>query len=261
MIIEANGIRMNYELSGPQGAPAVVLSHSLGCSLGMWDPQIPLLEAHFRVLRYDTRGHGGTDAPEGPYTMALLGEDALALLEGLGIERVHWIGLSMGGMIGQHLALHHANRFRSLVLCDTAATMPAEKQPVWQERIETARQKGMAALVEATMERWLTRSFLDGRSPELDRIRQQFLATPVNGYIGCTEAIRRIDFLDRLPEINLRTLVIVGEEDPATTVDGARAIHERIAGSRLVVLPSAAHLSNVEQAEAFNRSVLEFLQS
>jgi len=261
MIIEANGIGVNYELSGPQDAPIVVLSHSLGCSLEMWNSQIPLLEAHFRVLRYDTRGHGDTDAPEGPYTMPLLGEDALALLEVLGIDRVHWIGLSMGGMIGQYLALHHANRFRSLVLCDTAAKMPAEKQPEWQERMETARQKGMEALVEATMERWLTRSFLDQHPPELDRIRQQFLATPVNGYIGCTEAIRRIDFLDRLPEINLRTLVIVGEEDPATPVDAARAIHERIAGSRMVVLPSAAHLSNVEQAEAFNRALLEFLES
>ena len=260
MIIEANGIRMNYELSGAHDAPTVMLSHSLGCRLDMWDAQVPALESRFRVLRYDTRGHGATDAPEGPYTMALLGQDALSLMEGLGIHEVHWIGLSMGGMIGQYIALNHAHRFKSMVLCDTAAVMPKENQPLWDERIDTARQKGMEALVEATMERWFTRSFLDSRSPEVDRIRAQFLSTPVTGYIGCSEAIRRIDFLDRLSQINLPTLVMVGAEDPATPVEAARAIQERIPDAGLVVLPSAAHLSNIEQSEAFSASLLQFMQ-
>ena len=261
MIIEANGIRMNYELSGAQDAPTLVLSHSLGCSLDMWDAQVPVLQDRFRVLRYDTRGHGGTDAPEGPYTMALLGKDALTLLEVLGIDEVHWIGLSMGGMIGQYIALNYAHRFKSMVLCDTAGSMPEEKQPLWDERIHAARQKGMGALVEATMERWFTRSFLDRHPPEVDRIREQFLSTPVTGYIGCTEAIRRIDFLDGLSQVGLPTLVMVGAEDPATPVEAARAIHERLPDAKLVVLPSAAHLSNVEQAGAFNRSLLQFLLS
>jgi 3-oxoadipate enol-lactonase len=260
MIIEANGIRMNYELSGAHDAPTVMLSHSLGCRLDMWEAQVPALEDRFRVLRYDTRGHGGTDAPEGAYTMALLGQDALALLEALGIREVHWIGLSMGGMIGQYIALNHAHRFKSVVLCDTAAAMPEENQPLWDERIKTARQKGMGALVEATMERWFTRSYLDRRPPEVDRIREQFLSTPVTGYIGCSEAIRRIDFLDRLYQVNLPTLVMVGAEDPATPVEAARAMHERIPDSGLVVLPSAAHLSNIEQSEAFNQALLQFLQ-
>jgi 3-oxoadipate enol-lactonase len=260
MIIEANGIRMNYELSGAHDAPTVMLSHSLGCRLDMWDAQVPALESRFRVLRYDTRGHGGSEAPEAAYTMEVLGQDALALMEALAIREVHWIGLSMGGMIGQYIALNHAHRFKSMVLCDTAAAMPEENQPRWEERIDTARRKGMGALVEATMERWFSRSFLDRCPPEVDRIREQFLSTPVTGYVGCSEAIRRIDFLDRLYEVNLPTLVIVGAEDPATPVEAARAIQERIPHAELVVLPSAAHLSNIEQSEAFNRSLLQFLQ-
>jgi 3-oxoadipate enol-lactonase len=260
MIIEANGIRMNYKLSGAQGAPTVMLSHSLGCGLDMWDAQVPILGDHFRVLRYDTRGHGGTEATDGPYTMTLLGEDALALMEALGIDQVHWIGISMGGMIGQHIALNHPRRFKSIVLCDTAASVPEENQPLWDERIEMARQGGMGALVEATMERWFTRSFLDRHPPQVDRIREQFLSTPVTGYIGCSEAIRRIDFLDGLRQVSLPTLIIAGAEDPAIPVETARAIQKQIRDARLVILPSAAHLSNVEQAEAFNTAVLQFLR-
>jgi 3-oxoadipate enol-lactonase len=261
MIVEANGIRMNYELSGAQDAATVVLSHSLGCRLDMWEAQVPVLGDRFRVLRYDTRGHGGTEAPDGPYTMALLGEDALALLDALGIPEVHWIGLSMGGMIGQYIALNHAHRFKSMVLCDTAAAMPEENQPLWDERIRTARQHGMGALVEATMERWFTGSFLDRHPPEVDRIREQLLSTPVAGYIGCSEAIRHIDFLDGLGQVRLPTLVMVGAEDPATPVEAARAIQERIPSAGLVVLPSSAHLTNVEQSEAFNSALLQFLKA
>jgi 3-oxoadipate enol-lactonase len=192
--------------------------------------------------------------------MALLGQDALALLEALEIDTVHWIGLSMGGMIGQYIAIHHAHRLKSLVLCDTAASMPEENQPLWDERIDTARQKGMAALVEVTMERWFTRSFLDRRPPQVDRIREQFLSTPVTGYLGCSEAIRRIDFLDGLSQVHLPTLVMVGAEDPATPVEAAQAIQERIPDAGLVVLPSAAHLSNIEQRDAFNEALIQFLQ-
>jgi len=260
MIIEANGIRMNYEISGARDAPIVMLSHSLGCRLDMWDAQVPVLEGRFRVLRYDTRGHGATDAPEGAYTMALLGQDALALLDALQIREVHWIGLSMGGMIGQYIALNHPHRFKSIVLCDTAGAMPEENQPLWDERIDAARRKGMEALVEVTMERWFTRSFLDRRPPEVDRIREQFLSTTVTGYIGCSEAIRRIDFLDRLHQVSLRTLVMVGAEDPATPVEAAKTIQERIPDAGLVVLPSAAHLSNIEQHETFNEALIQFLQ-
>ncbi|MGD8226791.1 MAG: 3-oxoadipate enol-lactonase [Desulfobacteraceae bacterium] len=260
MQIEANGIKMNYELSGKMGAPHVMLSHSLGSSLVMWDPQLAVLEPHYQVLRYDTRGHGGSDAPSGAYTLEMLGRDALGLIDALGIDKLHFIGLSMGGMIGQYLALNHANRLESLVLCDTAAILPKEAQPIWKQRIQLAREKGLEALVDETLERWFTPSFLAQSPPEVQSIHQQFLATPMTGYMGCSEAIRGLNYLERLSEIKIPTLIMVGEEDPGTPVAAAEAMHQRIAGSTLVVLPSAAHLSNVEQTATFNTALLSFLQ-
>jgi 3-oxoadipate enol-lactonase len=260
MEIKANGIQIHYELSGKEGARVVVLSHSLGCSLAMWDPQLQSLEPNYRVLRYDTRGHGGTDAPSGAYTMDMLGADAIGLLDALGIDMVHWIGLSMGGMIGQCLALNHPHRLNSLALCDTAALIPEDAQPVWQERLNVARDKGMQALVESTLARWFTQPYLSRNPPAVNQIRRQFLATPVAGYIGCSEAIRRLDYLEQLPEIKKPTLFIVGEDDLGTPVATSEAMQQRIPGSRLVVLSSAAHLSNVEQAEAFNNALIEFLE-
>ena len=259
MKIEANGIQVNYEWSGKEGAPVVVLSHSLACSLDMWDPQKEALDAHFRVLRYDTRGHGGSDAPEGAYTMEQLGEDAIGLLDALEIDVVHWVGLSMGGMIGQCLALNHAHRLRRLALCDTGAIVPEEAQPIWKERIDTAREKGLEGHLQPTLERWFTTPFLSKNPPGVALITKHFLATPVAGYVGCIEAIRRLNYLERLSEIRTPTLIIVGEDDPGTPVAAAEAMRDRIADSRLVVLPSAAHLSNVEQPEAFTDALVGFL--
>jgi len=260
MQVKAKDIMVNYELSGKQGASVVMLSHSLGSGLVMWDPQMELLEPHFRVLRYNTRGHGGTDAPEGAYTLEQLGEDAIALMDALNIDVVHWVGLSMGGMIGQYIALNHAHRLRSLALCDTRAISPEESQLVWQKRIETARKSGMKALLEAALERWFTPSYLSQNPPQLEVIRKQFLATPVAGFVGCAEALRRLNYLEQLSEVTTPTLIIVGEDDPGTPVEASEAMHERIPNSRLVVLPSARHFSNVEQADAFNRALIEFLQ-
>ena len=166
----------------------------------------------------------------------------------------------MGGMIGQCLGLNHPDRFKSLVLCDTASIVPAEAQPMWQERLDKVGKKGMEALSEETMERWFTPAFLKQNPPLVKLIREQILATSVPGYIGCMEAIRRLNYLDRISEIKAPTLIIVGEDDPGMPVSSAEAMHNQIAGSRLVVLPSARHLSNVEQAEAFNTALLEFLK-
>jgi 3-oxoadipate enol-lactonase len=260
MKVEANGIQMNYEISGREGKPVALLSHSLGSSMMMWRPQMTALEAHFRVLRYDMRGHGGTEAPAGAYTLDQLGADAIGLLDALGIDAVHWVGLSLGGMIGQNIALNHADRLRSLSLCDTAAVLPEDAQPIWQERMRRARQKGMDDLVQETLERWFTADYLSKDPPEVEQIRGLFLATPVAGYIGCSEAIRKLNYLERLREIKLPTLIIVGEDDPGTPLSAAEAMHERISASRLVILPSAAHLSNVERPEAFNNALLAFLQ-
>lgn len=259
MKIKANGIQMNYELSGREDAQVVVLGHSLASSLVMWRPQIDTLSQRYRVLCYDTRGHGGTDAPAPPYTLAQLGEDAMALLDALDIDVVHWVGLSMGGMIGQCIALNHPGRFRSLSLCDTAAVLPKEADPVWQERIDLARIEGMAPLVQSTLERWFTPPYLAFNPPMVDVIRRHMLATPVDGYVGCSEAIRGLNYLDRLSEIKVPTLIMVGEDDPGTPVDASQAMHDRIPQSQLVVLPSAAHLSNIEQTEGFNHALMEFL--
>jgi 3-oxoadipate enol-lactonase len=259
MLIKANGIRINYVLSGKKGAPVVALSHSLGSSLEMWHPQIAVLEPHYQVLRYDMRGHGKTDVPRGPYSLELLAEDVVGLLDALRIERIHFIGLSIGGMIGQSLALSQVRRLQTLILCDTAAIVPKEGQPAIQERVDAARERGLKALLEPTMERWFTPSFIEKNPPSLGIIRREFLATPVEGYVGCSEALRKLNYLDRLPAIKLPTLVIVGEEDPGAPVAAAKAIHERIAESDLVIIPSARHLSNVEQPEIVNKALIDFL--
>jgi 3-oxoadipate enol-lactonase len=259
MFVEANGIKTNYELSGKEQAPVVVLSHSLACSMLMWTPQLKRLESDFRVLRYDTRGHGGSDAPPEPYRLSDLVDDAIGLLDALAIDRVHWVGLSMGGMIGQGLALSHSDRLTKLVLADTAAIIPDEAQPVWQERIDKVRQEGMKAVAESTLERWFTPDYLRQNLPVVDQIRQQIFATPVKGYIGCSEAIRRLNYSDQLSAIQIPTLIMVGADDPGTPVAASEAMHARISGSKLVVIPSAAHLSNIEQAEIFNTNLMTFL--
>jgi 3-oxoadipate enol-lactonase len=261
MQIQANGIQMNYEWAGKRNAPVVALSHSLASSLIMWEPQMNALQDDFQVLRYDIRGHGKTEAPKGAYTMEMLADDAVALLDGLKIDKVHWVGLSLGGMIGQGLALNHASRLRSLVLCDTGAMIPKEAQAMWEERIATARNQGMAALAEGTMERWFSPSFLKGNSPMIGRIRGQCLATPVDGFIGCGEAIRKLNYLDRLGEIKLPALILVGEDDQGTPVAASQAMQARIKNSRLVILPKARHLSNIEAAEEFTKALLPFLKS
>ncbi len=261
MLVKANGIQMNYELSGKKASPVLMLSHSLGSSLLMWNPQMKALEAHFQVLRYDIRGHGKSEAPPGAYTLELLAEDAVALLDMLEIEKVHWVGLSMGGMIGLSVALNYPKRLRSLALCDTMAVVPQEAQPIWQERIDAVSEKGVASQLEATMERWFTPSYLKSNPHMLGIIRKEFLSTPAEGYLGCIYAIRRLNYLERLYEIRIPTLIMVGEDDPGTPVSASEAMHQRIPNSKLVIIPGARHLSNVEQSETFNAHLLAFLKS
>jgi 3-oxoadipate enol-lactonase len=259
MRITANGININYVLEGPESAPVVTLSHSLAADLGMWDAQSSALAGTYRVLRYDMRGHGGTDAPAGAYTIDQLAEDALELLSALRIDRTHFVGLSMGGMIGQTLALTHPDLFRSLVLCDTFSRVPAEAVPLWHERIVTAERDGMEATVEPTIARWFSADFIRNQPVECDRVRDMIRNTPVAGYGGCCHAISELNLTGRLSQINAPTLIIVGEDDPGAPVAASEDIHERIAGSRLVVLKSARHLSNIEQADSFNTALTEFL--
>jgi len=259
MKVTANGISTNYTLDGPTQAPVLTLSHSLACDLTMWDPQMPALTAKYRVLRYDTRGHGGTDAPAGAYTLGQLADDAVALLDALGIARTHWMGLSMGGMIGQTLALKAPGRLSSLILCDTSSRIPAEAKPVWEDRIRTVETQGMAPLVDATLARWFTERYRTKGGAELARIKGLIAGTPPRGYAGCCHAISALDLTDHIGAIKLPTLVVVGEEDQGTPVAASRVIHEQIKGSELVILKSASHLSNVEQPAAFTTAVTTFL--
>ena len=255
----ANGISIEYELFGPEGAPAVVLSHSLGSSSIMWAPQLPKLAEKFRVLCYDTRGHGGTAAPEGAYSLDQLGDDAIALMGGLDLSQVHWVGLSMGGMIGQNIALRQAGHFKSLSLCDTSAQMPVEAQATWDERITMSMSFGMFPLADPTMDRWFTGAYLATKPSSVEAIRAQFLATAPSGFAGCCHALKTLDYLEQLHTIDIPTLVIVGADDPSTTVAQSEAMAERIPNAQLVVIPDASHLSNVEQPAGFTAALLGFL--
>ena len=259
MRAKINGININYEIYGREEGDIVMFSHSLGTSLLMWDPQIKALRDRYKILCFDTRGHGDSDVPEGAYTLEELADDAVRLLDVLGIERVHWVGLSMGGMIGQAVALNYPERLKSLILCDTAAKVNEEDQPVWQERIDAVLKDGMKALLQPTLERWFTKPFLEKDPPVVELIRKLFLSTPVKGFVGCAEAIRKLNYLDRLSEIRLPTLIMVGEQDMGTPVEVSKEMHNRIVGSELVIIPSAAHLSNLEQPERFNIALLDFL--
>jgi 3-oxoadipate enol-lactonase len=259
MRITANGIAINYALDGPASAPVVTLSHSLATTLRMWDGQAAALAATYRVLRYDTRGHGGTEAPGGAYSLEQLAEDARALLRALGIVRTHFVGLSMGGMIGQVLGIQSPELLDSLTLCDTSSRVPPEARPMWDERIRVAEAQGMEPHVEATIGRWFTAPFRERQPEVVDPVRAMIRSTSPAGYAGCCHAIKMLDLTDRLAAIRTRTLILVGEDDPGTPVAASRTIHERIPGSELVILKSASHLSNIEQAPAFNRALLGFL--
>ena len=257
MDIKANGLNVNYEIAG--SGPWLTLSHSLACDLHMWDEQMDALTKNYRVLRYDTRGHGRSEAPAGPYTLEELADDVHGLFGALGIRQTHWAGLSMGGMIGQTFALKYPGIFRSMVLADTTSRYPAEAAPVWADRIRTAQTQGMDAIVEGTLARWFTEPYRKSNPPAVARVGASIRATPVAGFVGCCHAIPQIDVTRRLKEITCPTLVIVGEQDPGTPVAMAREIHDATPGSELVIIPSAAHLSNIEQPQAFNAALLGFL--
>ncbi|MDH4149474.1 MAG: 3-oxoadipate enol-lactonase [Betaproteobacteria bacterium] len=257
MRISTNGIELNCVIEGE--GPWVTMSHSLACNLSMWDPQMQVLTKHYKVLRFDTRGHGASSAPAGAYTLEQMADDVHGLFAELGIKRTHWIGLSMGGMIGETYALKYPGVFQSMVLADTTSRRPPNAAEMWGGRIRTAREQGMEALVESTLERWFTAPYRKAHPDVMARIGDDIRNTPVAGFAGCCEAIAKIDVLDRLKEIDCPALVMVGDQDHGTPPEMARQIHANLRGSDLLIIPDAAHLSNVEQSEVFNRALTEFL--
>jgi 3-oxoadipate enol-lactonase len=254
--VDVDGGRLHYRFDGAADAPVLMLSNSLGTDLSMWDAQMPSLSRHFRVLRYDSRGHGQSTVIAGPYTLEQLAGDALSLLDSLNIERVRFCGLSMGGMVGMWLAVHAPERIDRLVLSNTAALIgPPE---LWNTRIETVRGGGMQAVTEAVIGRWFNQAFTARAPQAVEVIRRMLLDTPAEGYTACCAAIRDMDQRDTVARIEAPTLVIAGTHDVSTTPANARFLVERIAGARYVEL-DAAHLSNIGASEQFTDTVLKFL--
>jgi 3-oxoadipate enol-lactonase/4-carboxymuconolactone decarboxylase len=251
-------VELHHLLEGPEDAPVVVLANSLGTTLRMWDDQAPALQARFRLLRYDHRGHGGSPVPPGPYKIEDLGRDVLALLDRLGVERVSFCGLSIGGMVGMWLAGEAPERIERLVLCCTSALLGPKE--MWNERITVATEQGMDALVEGVVARWFTPDFFSSTPETVESAARMLSETNAEGYAGCCAAIRDMDLRSRLGEIRAPTLVIAGADDPATPPDHAELIHDSIPDARLLVIPRAAHLANVEQPEALTQAILDHLE-
>jgi 3-oxoadipate enol-lactonase len=250
-------VDVHHRLDGPEDAPVLVLSNSLGTTHRMWDSQLDALTERFRVLRYDTRGHGQSPVPPGPYSVDELAADVLALLDRLEVERAMWAGVSLGGMTGLWVAATVPERIDRLVACCTAAHLPPVD--MWEDRAETARSEGMGALAETTLGRWFTPAFHESDPDTVDRFRADLLAIPPEGYAGCCIAISQHDVRDRLGAIEAPTLVIAGEDDPSTPPEKAEEIAAGVSGSRLEVLAGARHLANVERADEVNDLLLEHL--
>ncbi len=255
-----NDVEIHYEIEGPEGAPFVTLSHSLAASLELWDLQVPALRDKFRVLRFDTRGHGSSSAPPGPYSVEELTRDLVGLLDHLEIERTHFAGISMGGMIGQLFASRYADRLGKLVLSNTTCRVDPEAAPLWEERIRAAETMGMEAMAPDILKRWLSDHFRRTQPELTGRIRDMIAATPVSGYVGCCRAIAAFDVSHELRRVCAPTLIIAGQLDESTPVGVARAIQERIENSELAVMPGALHLSNVETGQLFNETLVSFLE-
>ena len=250
---------LNYQLDGPEDAPILVLSNSLGTDLHMWDIQVEAFTKYFRVLRFDTRGHGKSLVTEGPYSIEQLGRDVLALLDALEIERAHFCGLSMGGLIGQWLGINAGERLRRLVVCNTAAKIGTPE--IWNPRIEMVLRDGAAAMValrDASIARWFTADFAEAHSDQAKLITDMLAATNPQGYAANCAAVRDADFREQLSSIKVPTLVIAGSEDAVTPPSGGHFIQEHVKGAEYAEF-YAAHLSNVQAGAAFSDRVLEFL--
>ncbi len=243
------------EIEGPEDGPVLMLSNSLGTDLHMWDPQMPALTQRFRIVRYDSRGHGGSVADTGPYSIAMLGRDALAIMDALDLHKVNWLGLSMGGMVGQWLLAHAGHRIERAVLSNTSSYMP-DARP-WNARILTVQKSGMASVAQTVVDRWFTPEF-QGRDPAaVERIATMLRTTPALGYIAACAAVRDMDQRESVRSARRPTLVIAGSRDPATPAALGREIAKAIPGAAYVEL-DAAHLSNIEQPEAFTAAVIKF---
>jgi 3-oxoadipate enol-lactonase len=250
-------VELASTVDGPAGAPTVVLSNSLGSTTAMWDGLLPTLVERLRVVRYDHRGHGSSPVPPGPYALDDLGADVLALLDRLGLSRVHWCGLSLGGMVGMWLAINAPDRIERLVLCCTSAKLgPPE---MWSERAATVREAGVEAVADGGIDRWLTPGFREREPERTAAVRAMLVSTPAEGYAGCCAVIERMDLLPELGSVRAPTLVIAAADDPATPPEHGERIASSIPGARFEIVPGARHLATIEQPEAMAELILAHL--
>lgn len=260
-VMSVDGIDFNYVIDGPEGAPWITFSNSLATNTTMWDGQARALSDRWRVLRYDQRGHGGTSASPPPYDFDALGDDVIAIWDALGIKRSVFCGLSMGGTTGLGLAINHGDRLSAYIGCDLRYESSPDFAKAWDERIAMAREHGMGGMAEPTASRWFTEAFAGdaANKPVMDKIRGMIAATSLDGFIGCSNALQNIRYGDRLDRINLPTLFIGGEFDPAANPDFMRPMQEAIAGAEMHVVPDAGHISNIENPASFNDGLTGFL--
>ena len=251
-------VEVPHRVDGPEDAPVLVLSNSLGSTSDMWDPQVPALTERFRVVRYEIRGHDAAPTPDGPYAIADLGGDVLALLDRLGLERVHFAGVSLGGMTGMWLGVHALERVDRLVLLCTSAMLARDVD--WPARAALVRDQGTGAIAQATVERWFTPGFIEANPDIAARMRALIADTPAEGYAGCAEAIGAMDQEEAIRAVRAPTLVIAGRQDPATPPPHGELIADRIPGARLELV-NGAHLSNYERADDVTRLILAHLEA
>jgi 3-oxoadipate enol-lactonase len=260
MRLTINGIDIACQVDGPDDGPVLILNHTLATSRAMWRAQIPHFSRKHRVVSFDMRGHGESAAPDYPYSLEMLAEDVIGVLDGLGVERpAIYLGISIGGMVGQALGLRHPDRFRALILCSTASRTPPEGRAMFDQRIEAIRRDGIESQVQPTLERWLSAEFRNREPNATKWVADMIRGTSVAGMVGCCEAIKALDYTDQLHRITLPTLIIAGEQDPGAPVAASEAIRDRIRGSHLEVISGCLHQTPIEAPDTFNRIVGGFL--
>jgi 3-oxoadipate enol-lactonase len=259
--VKCNVGTFHYKIEGRDGGPWITLSHGLATDHFMWDDLVPFLASRYRILRYDARGHGRSGATSGDYSLELLGQDVIGILDAVGIEKTHFVGLSMGGMVGMGLALDHSARMSSVTVCDARGVAPPEYRDAWAERSQKVRVGGIETMVEPSVTRWFTPAFQHNNQAALDKVRHMVRRTSVDGFCGSAAALCELDYERRLPDVNIPMLFLVGREDQGAPVAAMRELHGKTPGSRFAEIPDAAHISVMEQPERCAAALLDFLDT
>ncbi|WP_286833196.1 MULTISPECIES: 3-oxoadipate enol-lactonase [Acinetobacter] len=252
----SNDAQINYQTFGDAAKPALIFSNSLGTNFKMWQAQIDFFQQDFFVICYDTRGHGASSAPQGPYSIDQLGQDVVNLLDHLNVEKATFCGISMGGLTGQWLAIHRPERFNQVVVCNTAAKIGQEQ--AWNDRAALVREQGLQPIASTAASRWFTEPFIQSNATVVNNLQNDLAAGSAEGYASCCEALAKADVREQLKDITVPVLVVAGQQDPVTTVADGQYMVDRIANSQLFEI-NASHISNIEQPEAFNQAVQEFI--